>query len=182
MKILAFFGSARKKGNTMAMLNYLLDPMEGEKEIINCYSLDISPCIDCKYCYKKRACSIKDGMVDIYQKIDEADVIIYAAPIYFYGTPGPMKVMMDRFQLYWASFLRGDAPEVFVKKGAIISSGGSPFTEDQFKPLIIEVSEALKVQGAEIVGQVLMDAADGATLDQRPEIKDELDKLAALLS
>ena len=179
MKILAFFGGARKKGNTMAMLDYLLSKMEGEKEIVSCYSLDVSPCIDCKYCYRKRACSIKDGMVDIYRKIDEADIIIYAAPIYFYGNPGPMKVMMDRFQLYWASPLRGDV--LFGKKGAIISSGGSPFSEDLFTPLVIEVSEALKVQGAEIVGQELMGGADGVTLDERPEVMEELDRLALLL-
>lgn len=182
MKILAFFGGARKKGNTMAMLNYLLDQLDGEKEIINCYSLSVSPCIDCRYCLKHRACSIKDGMVDIYKKVDEADIIIFASPVYIFGVPGPMKVMLDRFQVFWASIVRGDKPEKYDKKGAFIMSGGGPLFENQFTAGSLELSEALEISNVEKVGQVLMDDADIVkNLDQRPEIKKEIDEIAILL-
>lgn len=182
LKILAFFGGARKKGNTMAMLNYMLDNLEGEKEIINCYNLKVTPCTDCRYCYTHPECAIKDGMVDIYRKVKEADVIIFAAPIYFFGTPGPMKVMMDRFQVSWAAILRGDKPEKYTKKGAILMSGGSPLFKTQFTAGLLEISEALNVYNADKMGQVLMDDADKVeSLDQRPEIKEQIVKLAALL-
>lgn len=182
MKILAFFGGARKKGNTMGMLNYLFDNLEGEKEIINCYSLKVTPCTDCRYCYTHPECAIKDGMVDIYRKVKEADIIIFAAPIYFFGTPGPMKVMMDRFQVFWASVLRGDKPEKFTKKGAILMSGGSPMFKTQFTAGLLEISEALNVYNAEKIGEVLMaDADEVESLDQRPETKAEIFKLADLL-
>ncbi|MDD2370475.1 MAG: flavodoxin family protein [Firmicutes bacterium] len=182
MKILAFFGGARKNGNTLAMLNYLLDQLEGEKEIINCYSLNVSPCTDCRYCFKHRACSIKDEMVDIYRKVDEADIIIFAAPTYFFGIPGKMKVMIDRFQMYWSGVKRGDLPEKFTKKGAYLMSGGGPLFDTQFTGGGLELSEALVVTNTKKVGAVLMDDADIVTnLAQRPEIKEKILEIANLL-
>jgi len=183
MKVLAFFGGARKHGNTMAMLNYLLDNIEGEKEIINCYDLSVSPCIDCRYCFKHRACSIKDGMTEIYKKVDEADMIIFAAPTYFFGIPGPMKVMIDRFQMYWSSVIRGDKPANYTKVGAYLMSGGGPLFKNQFTGGGLQLSEALVVTNTKKIGQVLMDDADIVkNLDQRPEIKKEILVLANLLN
>ncbi len=182
MKILAIFGSARKNGITMAMLNMLLDNLVGEKEIINCYDLKIKPCNDCRYCYTHTECPIKDDMVDVYRKVDEADIIIFASPIYFFGVPGPMKVFMDRFQVSWASILRGDKPEKYTKKGAILMSGGSKFFKTQFTAGLLEISEALNVYNAEKVGEVLMDDGDNVkNLDQRPEIKAKILEVANLL-
>ncbi|KAF0091696.1 MAG: iron-sulfur flavoprotein [Fusobacteria bacterium] len=183
MKTLVFFGGARKKGNTMRMVNYLLENIEGEKEIVYCYDLKNSPCIDCRYCLKHKYCSIKDGMVDIYEKIEEADNIILAAPTYLYGAPGPMKVMLDRFQVYWAQVIRGDKPEVFVKKGAILVSGGGPRFENQFTGISLELADSLHVCNVTEVGRVLMDDADRMkSLDERPEIKEELVKIAQMLN
>ncbi len=183
MKVLAFFGGARKNGNTMAMLNYLLDQLEGEKEIINCYSLKVSPCTDCRYCFKHRACSIKDEMVEIYRKVDEADIIIFASPVYIFGVPGPMKVMLDRFQMFWSGVIRGDQPETFTKKGAFLMSGGGPLFENQFTGGGLTLSDALVICNAKKVGEVLMDDADIVkNLDQRPEIKEKLEELAILLT
>lgn len=182
MKTLVFFGGARKKGNTMKMVDFLLDRIEGEKEIIYCYDLKVSPCIDCRYCLKHNTCSIKDGMIEIYAKIEEADNIILAAPTYLYGAPGPMKVMLDRFQVYWAQVIRGDKPEVFVKKGVILVSGGGPRFENQFTGIGLELADSLHVCNVTEVGRVLMDDADRMkSLDERPEIKEELINIAQLL-
>lgn len=183
MKTLVFFGGARKKGNTMGMVNYLLRKIEGEKEIIYCYDLSVSPCIDCRYCLKHNNCSIKDGMVDIYAKVEAADNIIFAAPVYLYGVPGPMKIMLDRFQLYWAQVIRGDKPKVFVKKGAILMSGGGPSFENQFTGACLELADSLHICNVIEVGRVLMDDADKMkSLEERPGIKEELGKIASMLN
>lgn len=178
MKTLVFFGGARKKGNTMAMVRYLLEKLPGDKEIIDCYDWKVSPCIDCRYCLKHPACSIKDDMTDIYAKAEEADVIIFAAPTYFYGVPSPMKNIIDRFQVYWAATVRGDKPEKFVKKGAILLSGGGPLFENQFKGSLLTLSDALHVLNVNLVGEVLLDDADRMkSLDERPEIKREIEEI-----
>ncbi|MFW6312128.1 MAG: flavodoxin family protein, partial [Nanoarchaeota archaeon] len=99
------------------MLDFFIEELSGDIEVINAYEENISPCIDCRYCWKNRGCSIKDNMQDIYNKIDEADNIIIASPVYFHTVPGPLKIIIDRCQVYWAGVLRGDKLEVGSKKG-----------------------------------------------------------------
>ena len=71
MKTLVIFGAARQKGHTKQMVDLFLEHLDGEKEIIDAYRTDVKPCMDCRYCWKTKACAIKDGMQEIYQKIEE---------------------------------------------------------------------------------------------------------------
>ena len=135
MNTLILYGSARKKGQTKAMLDLLLQEMgtgAGDTEVIDCYRTNVKPCIDCRHCWKARECAIQDGMQEIYAKVDAADNIIIAAPVYFNSLPGKMKVLIDRFQMFWASEVRGDKPEELSKKGAGLLVGGAPYFEKQF--------------------------------------------------
>ena len=71
-------------------------------------------------------------MQEIYQKLEEADNIILASPMYFHSITGRMKALIDRFQVYWAGHVRGDMPEKPLRKGAILMVGGAPAFENQF--------------------------------------------------
>ncbi len=83
MKTLVIIGAARPNGHTRKMVDLFLENLDGEKEIIDAYRTDVKPCMDCRYCWKTKACVIKDGMQDIYQKIEEADNILLASPHVF---------------------------------------------------------------------------------------------------
>ena len=53
----------------------------------------------------------------------------------FYGSArkkGQTKALLDRFQMFWASEVRGDKPEELTKKGAGLVVGGAPFFNSQF--------------------------------------------------
>jgi len=102
MKILALMGSPRKQGNTDLLINEILAGVENaghNHEKLDLYDLDISPCTDCRDC-KTGACSIDDDMLDLYPKIESADVIIFGTPLYWYDPSGPMKLFMDRLLPY----------------------------------------------------------------------------------
>ena len=99
MKTLVILGAARPKGHTRQMVDLLLEHLEGEAEIIDAYRTDVKPCMDCRYCWKNKACAIKDGMQDIYKKVDEADNIVLASPMYFHSITGRMKTLIDRLQV-----------------------------------------------------------------------------------
>lgn len=132
-KVLVLFGSARQNGFTRKMLNYFLSFIEGEIVIIDSYKeKNVHPCIDCRYCWYKRGCSIKDRMEDIYEMIETFDTIIIASPMYFHSIPGPLKTIIDRLQVYWACHMRKDKNEVKRKQGAIIFVGGAKFFLKQF--------------------------------------------------
>lgn len=107
MKTLIITGTPRKKGHTIAMAEYLAGQLDGEVEWLSVDNRkDITPCRDCRYCFTHPKCAIDDPMNEIYAKLDAADRIIFAAPVYFYNIPGSMKAVLDRLQVYWAAIIR----------------------------------------------------------------------------
>lgn len=182
MKTLVFFGSARQKGHTKEMMDLLTRQLEGEIEIIDCYHTSVAPCKDCRYCWHKRGCSIKDGMQAIYEKIESADNIVLASPMYFHTVTGPMKIVLDRLQVYWASHVRKDKPEVPFKKGAILMVGGAPDFEIQFNAGEQVLINVLKDLDATCEGIVTFANSDYEGLKDRPEVIEAIGSLASRLN
>jgi multimeric flavodoxin WrbA len=42
-------------------------------------------------------------MQKLYPKLDEADIIVFGSPLYWYGPTGKMKLVIDRLRPYVAS-------------------------------------------------------------------------------
>jgi len=182
MKTLILTGSPRKKGHTVRMAEYLKERLNGEVEIISLDNrTDIRPCRDCRYCFSHAKCSIEDPMQEIYQKLDEADRIVFAAPVYFYNIPGSMKAVLDRLQVYWAAVVRGDKPPA-RKKGGIILVGGAPESPKQFLGAAQTFQYMLDDLGAVCVGTVTMGGSDKRGLEERPDVQKKLDSLADQLN
>ena len=49
MKTLIFNGSTRQNGDTITLVNELINNLKDEYKIINAYNCNIKPCIDCRY-------------------------------------------------------------------------------------------------------------------------------------
>ena len=45
---------------------------------------DIKYCVGCLSCQKTGICVLKDDVADIMAKVKDAEVIVYATPIYYY--------------------------------------------------------------------------------------------------
>ena len=67
MKKLILNGSPHKNGDTSYIVNELKKKLDGEIEEIFLYDAKISPCVDCRYCWKNKGCAIKDDMEKIYK-------------------------------------------------------------------------------------------------------------------
>lgn len=65
-------------------------------EKISLAGKNISFCRGCLACQKLGRCVIDDDANDIMQKVLNADVVVWAMPIYYYEMSGQMKVMIDR--------------------------------------------------------------------------------------
>lgn len=106
MKILVILGSPRRKGNsetaTVTVIDELSTLTKTDVEYVRLVKLDISPCIGCGGCEETGECIVKDGMAELYEKIDEADVIFLVAPTYFYGLSAQIKGCIDRIQARWS--------------------------------------------------------------------------------
>lgn len=60
------------------------------------YDKTISFCKGCLACQKTHRCVICDDANAIVQKMQQADVIAFATPVYYYEMSGQMKTMLDR--------------------------------------------------------------------------------------
>lgn len=130
MKTLIINGSPRKNGDTAALIHALMRHLEGEVKVISCHD-DISPCIDCRYCWENDGCALQDGMQPIYEYIADCDNIVLASPIWFSSLSGPALNLGSRFQRYFtARFFRKQPVPLKPKKGLLIFVGGEPSTEE----------------------------------------------------
>ena len=122
MKTLILNGSPRKNGDTAALLAALR--LSGEVELLDAFHTEVSPCLDCRYCRTHAGCSIKDGMEDIYRKIEESDNIILASPVWFGSLPGPLLTLVSRAQTLFSGWFFRKEQKKRGKKGAVILVGG----------------------------------------------------------
>lgn len=56
----------------------------------------LSFCKGCLACLKLGHCVINDDAVEIAAKMHDADVLVFATPIYYYSVSGQLKTMLDR--------------------------------------------------------------------------------------
>lgn len=67
-----------------------------EVELISLVGKTIGFCTGCLTCQSTQKCVIQDDAVTIAEKIKEANVLVFATPIYYYEMSGQMKTLLDR--------------------------------------------------------------------------------------
>ena len=125
LKTLIINGSPRKTGDTVSLINELIEQLNGEYKIVNAYYSNISGCVDCRYCWSNDGCAINDEMTEIYDYIESCDNVVIASPIYFSQPTGKLLDICSRFQKYFtAKHFHNEAHLAKAKKGAVILVGG----------------------------------------------------------
>ena len=61
----------------------------------------IGYCIGCYSCHKTGKCFQNDSMTELREKIMNADVIVFATPVYFYTMSAQLKTFIDRFTPFY---------------------------------------------------------------------------------
>jgi len=163
-------GSPRIKGNTDLLLDEALrgaqsQAAEVEKLVVD--KLNIAPCREYYRCLKDGNCAIRDDMDDIYPKLLDADCVIVASPIFFYGLTSQVKALIDRCQAIWARkyILKQNLPES-GRKGAFIAVGATR-GEKLFDGSILTVKYFFKTIGVKYVDGLLIPG-----VDKKGEIKE----------
>lgn len=72
-------------------------------KLISLKGKEIKYCIGCLSCQKTGSCILKDDVSNILENVKDADVIIYATPLYYYGISGQMKTLLDRLNPLFSS-------------------------------------------------------------------------------
>ncbi len=99
MKIIAIYGSARKKGFSALAVDTAVSYFENRGQEVEKYYLsdmNIQPCMGCFACRKKEGCVRHDDMSELFQKIVESDFVIFSSPIYCFSTNSIYNRMFER--------------------------------------------------------------------------------------
>ena len=129
MKTLIINGSPKKNGDTAALINELVHHLNGEVKIIS-FKDNISPCLDCRYCWKHTGCAVKDDMQSVYEYLTDCDNVVLASPVWFSSLSGITLNIGSRLQMYFAARrFRNESIYRKPKKGLILLVGGNAGTE-----------------------------------------------------
>ena len=177
IKVLALNASPRKTGYTAKLLGTLLRefPKGTGIEIINLYELNPTPCNACGYCKAVNGCSKKD-LEEFFKKFEEADVIVFATPVYFMGVPAPFKALIDRFQRYYeARFRRGVKNPIEKRRKALLIATSGGDGEIGYEVIKHQLMQAATVLNLELKGSMLARNTDKYGVD-----KTDIEKAASL--
>ncbi len=163
MRILAIMGSPRIKGNTDLLLNEAMNGAESQGAVVEKLlvgNVIVAPCKEDNHCLKDGICSIRDDMDDIYPKLLEADGIMIASPMFFYGVTSQLKAIIDRCQALWARkyVLKLPMPD-YDRRGVLIAVGATS-GEKLFDGSILTVKYFFQAIGVRYADELLIRGVD----------------------
>lgn len=97
--ILVISASPRKGGNSDVLCDEFIKGAQqaGHKtEKIFLRNFKVNYCKGCGVCNSTHKCVQKDDMAEIMDKMVNADVIVFATPVYFYTMDAQLKTLIDR--------------------------------------------------------------------------------------
>ena len=129
-KIIILNGAGKKNGATAGLINAFSD---GAKSVGNevkefyLQTMNIHGCLDCQGCGRKEPgdihpCVQQDDMNEVYESFIEADVVVFATPVYWFTITGTLKTCVDR--LYAVQKNRG--LEGTKKDMVLLMTSGAP--------------------------------------------------------
>jgi multimeric flavodoxin WrbA len=168
MNVLAVNSSPKKgRSNTSLILDPFLDGLKeaGAKvELVYTRDLDINPCTGEFHCWVKHPgeCYQKDDMQRLYPKLREADILVFATPLYVDGITGPLKNLLDRMiPLVEPAFELREGHcrhpiRATTKKGKLVLVSNCGFWElDNFDSAIVHMKAVCKNMSREFAGALL---------------------------
>lgn len=102
MKILVLNGSPHTDGPTVAMVDAFVKGAQENGNEVNVVAVakkNIAGCMACEYCHTKGEgqCIQKDDMQEVYPLLAEADAVVLASPVYYFGISGQLACAVHRF-------------------------------------------------------------------------------------
>ena len=156
-KILILNGAGKKNGSTAALIKAFTEGANSAGNDVNEFylqTMNVHGCLDCQGCARKpkgdlHPCVQRDDMDQIYEACKEADVLVFASPVYWFSITGTLKTAVDR--LYAAQCNWGAAG--FKKETVFLMTSGAPA---EYNPLPVEWYRYFEQQlGWKSLGMVL---------------------------
>ena len=130
-KVIILNGAARKNGDTAKLAEAFADGARAAGNEVKSFYLDGMNIHSCKGCLNagknsKSPCSQKDDMDKIYAEFEEADVVVFASPLYFWTVTGTLKTAADRLYAELECLGYGGFPK---KSVLLMTAGGGDYSQ-----------------------------------------------------
>lgn len=99
-KVLIIQGGGRPNGNTSQLVDAFVKGTEEaghQVETISLMKNEIKGCLGCNACRYGKPCIQRDSFNDMIPKIKEADLLVFASPLYFWTISSRIKAFIERF-------------------------------------------------------------------------------------
>lgn len=165
MKIAIFNGSPRKE-NTYAMVEAFREGAEAaghEVEVCQVGQMKIGGCLACEYCHTKGEgnCIQKDDLEKILPAYREADVIVFASPIYYFSMTAQMEAAIQRVYCI--------GKPLKAKKAVLLLSSGS---DGVYEASIAQFKAYMAYAGIEAAGVITAHGDENKTEAKLREVKE----------
>jgi FMN-dependent NADH-azoreductase len=180
MKFAAINGSHKgKAGNTAIMVKAFLKGVQaaGAETINVCLAeKEIKYCRACKACWftNPGQCMIKDDMAEILSQIKDADVLVFATPLYFDNISSMLKTFIDRMIVlaspYWEKDENGECRHLTAispPKLMMLANCGYP-EKSQFQVISHWIKRVARNMHTDLTGEIY--ASQGALLSSQVEV------------
>lgn len=182
MKALVLKGSPKKTGNTATMADAFTQGLyeRGVQEIVefSLNDLTIRPCQACDRCLKPPypGCVLQDDFQQIYPELRDADLVVLAAPVYWWHLCAQMKTFIDR----WHSVLTFDRDHYLTRKHMVLLL--AHVADDPYGvELVVKMFESITGWIGMGLDVVRFHSSHGPVQDA-PEMLDRVRKLAGNLA
>ena len=151
MKIVVLTGSPRRGGNSAYLAEqFIKGARESGHDIYryDCAFRQVEPCRACNRCGMDGPCVIKDDFDELRPRLVEADMVVFATPMYYFGMSAQMKRVIDRFYA-----INGQIKGASKKAASLMTYADTSAKEAE--PMLVHYRTLMDYLGWKSVGEVV---------------------------
>lgn len=98
-KVVIVSSSPRRHGNSDTLAKEFARGAQdngNSVKIIELRDMNLQFCRGCLYCQSHDGCVIEDDVNAVLEDVQNADVLVFATPVYYYSVSGQLKTFLDR--------------------------------------------------------------------------------------
>jgi len=182
-RIVIVNGSPRKNGNSTLLAEQVAAGARAagaEVESFTLHTMDIRPCDACDACQETAGgmCLIRDDMQLLYPRLERADAIVIASPIYWFSVSAQTKLFIDRCYAFDSPQGNALAGKQF---GLVLTYGDSdPFSSGAVNAIHM-FQDACRYLKANLAGIVHGSASKAGEIRQQPGLLEKAYRLGEQL-
>ena len=150
MKILVITGSPRRKGNSAILADNFIKGAEEAGHTVFRFDAafkKVHPCTGCNHCSMDGPCVFNDDFNEVRSNIINADAVVFASPMYYFGLSAQIKTVIDRFYA-----ING---QIHVSKKTALLMTYADTAAKEAQPIISHYETLINYLGWEDCGRVI---------------------------